>query len=59
MEKIVWICAECGKKYGNKECGISTWHEGVCDICGKRTFVTEPRDYGYINKEKLFKLTNG
>lgn len=55
-KEITWICAECGKKYGNRECGIATWHEAVCDICGKKTEVTEPRDFGYTNKKKLSKL---
>ncbi len=52
-KKEVWICSNCGKKYGNKPVGIATWHEDVCDICGKKTVVTEPRDFGYLNQNKL------
>lgn len=52
-KKIVWICSDCGRKYGNKPVGIATWHEGLCDICGKKTGVTQPRDFGYLNKDKL------
>lgn len=52
MKKIVWICSNCGKKYGNKPVGIATWHEDVCDICGKKTIVTEPRDFGGLKQSK-------
>jgi hypothetical protein len=43
-----WICHECGVKYGKKECGVATWHQGKCDVCGKEKMVTEPRDYGHL-----------
>ena len=49
-KKEVWICSNCGKKYGNKPVGIATWHEDVCDICGKKTMVTEPRDFGGLKQ---------
>lgn len=45
-----WICADCGDKYGNKECGVSTWHMDICDICGETKPVTEPRDFGHLKK---------
>ncbi len=51
-KKIVWTCNDCGKKYGNKSVGIATWHEDVCDICGKKTIVTEPRDWGGLKQSK-------
>ena len=43
-----WICSDCGDKWGRKECGISTWHEDKCDMCGYVSLVTEPRDYGHL-----------
>jgi len=43
------VCADCGKAYGNRECGISTWHNGTCGVCGKEAAVTEPRDFGHLN----------
>ena len=43
-----WICSPCGDKYGRRECGISTWHEDDCGVCGERTMVTEPRDVGHL-----------
>ena len=46
---IIWICEECGRKLGNKKPDIgATWHEGKCDICRKKTAVTEPRDFGVL-----------
>lgn len=45
-EYPAWICSPCGRKYGRRECGISTWHEDDCGVCGQVTLVTEPRDYG-------------
>lgn len=43
-----WICGPCGDKYGEQKCGIATWHEEKCEICGVITMVTEPRDFGYL-----------
>jgi rRNA maturation protein Nop10 len=48
-----WICRECGVKYGHRECGVATWHRDKCDVCGKETMVTEPRDYGHLKEEWL------
>ena len=45
-----WICADCGDKHGKAKCGLSTWHEGACEVCGKMTSVTEPRDYGHLKE---------
>jgi len=47
----VWICGDCGGKYGRGECGLATWHEDRCDICGLTTFVTEPRDFGGLRSD--------
>jgi hypothetical protein len=35
-------------RHGNKKCGVATWHENTCDICGAEASVTEPRDYGHL-----------
>ena len=48
-----WVCKECGIK-ASKDMGniplalqVSTFHTGICGVCGKRKDVTEPRDYFY------------
>lgn len=48
-----WVCRHCGLKamvdttaYPDKN-PVSTWHIDKCDICGKETDVTEPRDFHY------------
>jgi hypothetical protein len=43
-----WICNFCGLAFG-KASGISTFHQGKCDVCGREASVTEPRDYDYLN----------
>ena len=43
-----WICSDCGNKWGRKECGVATWHPDTCGLCGAKTIVTEPRDYGHL-----------
>lgn len=54
-----WICFECGSLYGNRPCGISTWHENKCDICNKITSVTEPRDFGHLTIKIKKESNNG
>lgn len=47
----VWICADCGLKYGMRPAGNfygSTWHMDVCDVCGEEKPTTKPRDYGHL-----------
>lgn len=44
-----WICAKCGASYGNHDPGVATWHIGKCDICGRTTEITEPRDFGHLS----------
>lgn len=69
QKEIKLVCSACGitanyltclKKYGNppkKACfDCSTFHENICDMCGKKTEVTEVRDYFYPNFELLEKL---
>jgi hypothetical protein len=53
IEDPVWICLECGNRYGRRSSGVATWHEDMCDICGKIAAVTEPRDFGYLNDSYL------
>ena len=49
-----WVCHSCGVKYGNKMCGVATWHPDTCDVCGKEgVAVTEPRDFGYLDEKWL------
>jgi|GEM_PF-6493229 len=46
--KVETICADCGKKYGEK--GVVAmgfkWYSGRCDICGKDKPVTNAIDFG-------------
>lgn len=48
MKNIIKVCHRCGISYGRHNCGVATWHEDICDICGKKAFVTEPRDFGGV-----------
>lgn len=58
MKKIHYVCDHCGKeanrltclkKYGKEPIKIkyhtSTYHTGECNVCGKTTAVTQPRDF--------------
>jgi hypothetical protein len=49
----VFICFDCGTRYGRgmPPGHICTVHEGVCEICGARASVTEPRDFGHLCKD--------
>ncbi len=46
-----WVCYRCGKKYGNRDCGVATWHHATCGICGNHVPVTEVRDFSYLRKD--------
>lgn len=61
------VCSECGRlanyvtcmaRYGHppkKETyDVSTMSKGVCEYCGRETYITEERDFFYPN----FKLIN-
>ena len=72
MKEYRKVCSSCGiaanvltclKKYGTPPlklaCSISTFHEDICDVCGKVNSVTEPRDFfdpdfSLIEKVKTF-----
>ena len=48
----VWVCSECGDRYGRRECGIATWHRDTCGVCGQDDVMcTEPRDFGHLKPE--------
>ena len=51
-----WICSDCGNKYGRRKCGIATWHNNTCDVCGEEKAVTEPRDFGHLKNESEYKV---
>ena len=48
-----WVCEECGleasRNMGNVPPAfqVSTYHTGICGVCGKQKDVTEPRDFFY------------
>ena len=54
------VCDKCGKEANRLTClkkhgkepwkikfSCSTYHKGICDVCGEETAVTEARDYFY------------
>lgn len=45
-----WICHDCGVKYGKRLLPdhVATFHIDKCDVCGRDTLVTEPRDFGHL-----------
>lgn len=49
----VWVCYTCGDRHGFKKCGVSTWHDDECGVCGEVTAVTEPRDFGHLKNSWL------
>lgn len=69
MKKEVYeVCSPCGitanyltclKKYGRppkqKAFMVSTFHKGVCEVCGEETHVTEARDFFYPDFDLIFK----
>ena len=57
------LCLKCGNKLGTKQPDEgTTWWAGVCGRCGKKGYVTAPRDFGIIEEDetvkKLKKLFN-
>lgn len=56
MKYPSWICGDCGKEHGQRECGLATWHNGLCEVCFEEKAVTEPRDFGHLTKAAIRKL---
>lgn len=46
----MWVCMECGSKFGRRQAGVCTIHQDTCGICGKIAMCTEPRDFGHLKK---------
>ena len=48
-----WICIVCAKnaltqeELKRLEGSVSTFHYGICGVCGEMRSVTEPRDYNF------------
>jgi len=68
MKEINEVCYDCGvtanyltclKKYGKlpdkKSFDYSTFHTGICQVCGEEVAVTEARDFFYPDFSLLFK----
>jgi len=52
MKKIEWVCLTCGLEKGTKNADRgATWHAGVCDMCGEKSYVTQPRDFGISQED--------
>lgn len=46
------VCDRCGTRLGMGEMNEgSTWHMGPCGVCGRKTGVTEPRDFGGLRSD--------
>lgn len=56
-ERPSYICIDCGQEHckGLPESLIHspTFHEGVCDMCGKTSSLTQPRDYGHLSQRAI------
>lgn len=52
-----YICIDCGQKHckglPRKSIYSSTFHEGVCDMCGNTSALTQPRDYGQLTQRAI------
>jgi hypothetical protein len=48
-----WICFDCGAQYGRglRPGGVSSVHDGKCEVSGDERPVTEPRDFGYLEPD--------
>lgn len=43
-----WVCRPCGIKASKgAEFTVSTYHVGICGVCGQKRAVTQPRDFYY------------
>lgn len=51
------VCQTCGEIGSDgHQFKISTWYNGKCDICGRKTVVTEARDFYYCDNETITEL---
>lgn len=49
-----WVCYDCGVKFGKHvRDGISTFHMNNCGVCGEWKSVTDPRNYGHLDMNKV------
>jgi hypothetical protein len=48
-----WTCGKCAEEAGGRfpKDHIATYHYNICDVCGQKTTVTQPKDYGYPRYE--------
>jgi len=51
-ETAGYVCVECGLKHGDTKGGVSTFHEGKCDMCGEIKSITSVRHYNWLRKFK-------
>ena len=52
-DQPAWVCPDCVMIYAKRHISSygATWHAGICDVCWEKTYVTEPRDFGYLRPE--------
>lgn len=48
------VCNDCGSKYGKYTLGRSSINPGTCQVCCSSGFVSEVRDYGYLQEGIAF-----
>jgi hypothetical protein len=59
-----WICRKCANDIKPnwestvKEPYVATYHDGICDVCGNKKSVTEPRDFGHFKMKDIIKYIN-
>ena len=61
MKGPAFICANCGMQHGRKSdpSAMATWHTGFCDICRRREWVTDPRDFGGLKEGWACSISEG
>ena len=46
------VCYECGTQYGcNVKEGAASYWMDKCGVCRETKLVTDPRDFGYMNRD--------
>jgi len=66
----MFVCKECGVTANVLRClktfgkppkklmfDLSTWHKGICAVCGEKKDLTEDRDYFYPDFDLLKRRT--